>query len=147
MKWYDNIEFKQPQFLDDMKSIIENRNECISQKKKLANRLVKARSFFMSDNISKKDLQRSNELLLDITTQLVQLDSVIENLDAELVSILEKQYVNMNASMTKNESVNSLGEATGSLNIDTVTASPSDMYLFKTIKELFNIGDNDIEFK
>ena len=32
MKWYDNIQFEQPKYLDDMKTTIENREKFIEKR-------------------------------------------------------------------------------------------------------------------
>ena len=147
MKWYDNIQFEQPKYLDDMKTTIENREKCIEKKKEITNRLLKARAFFMTDNISKKDLQRANELLIDITNQLLQVEEIISNLDKELISILEKKSLNISMSVTKNDFINDIGENIEGFKMDSSSISPSDVFLFKAIKDLFNIDDNNIEFK
>ena len=147
MKWYDNIQFKQPKYLDDMKTTIENREKFIEKKKEITNRLLKARAFFMTDNISKKDLQRANELLIDITNQLLQVEEIISNLDKELISILEKKSLNISMSVTKNDFTNDIGENIEGFKMDSSSISPSDVFLFKAIKDLFNIDDNNIEFK
>ena len=109
MKWYDNIQFEQPKYLDDMKTTIENREKFIEKKKEITNRLLKARAFFMTDNISKKDLQRANELLIDITNQLLQVEEIISNLDKELISILEKKSLNISMSVQRTTSQMILG--------------------------------------
>ena len=147
MKWYDNIQFEQPKYLDDMKTTIENREKFIEKKKEITNRLLKARAFFMTDNISKKDLQRANELLIDITNQLLQVEEIISNLDKELISILEKKSLNISMSVTKNDFTNDIGENIEGFKMDRSSISPSDVFLFKAIKDLFNIDDNNIEFK
>ena len=147
MKWYDNIQFEQPKYLDDMKTTIENREKFIEKKKEITNRLLKARAFFMIDNISKKDLQRANELLIDITNQLLQVEEIISNLDKELISILEKKSLNISMSVTKNDFTNDIGENIEGFKMDSSSISPSDVFLFKAIKDLFNIDDNNIEFK
>ena len=147
MKWYDNIQFEQPKYLDDMKTTIENREKFIEKKKEITNRLLKARTFFMTDNISKKDLQRANELLIDITNQLLQVEEIISNLDKELISILEKKSLNISMSVTKNDFTNDIGENIEVFKMDSSSISPSDVFLFKAIKDLFNIDDNNIEFK
>ena len=147
MKWYDNIQFEQPKYLDDMKTTIENREKFIEKKKEITNRLLKARAFFMTDNISKKDLQRANELLIDITNQLLQVEEIISNLDKELISILEKKSLNISMSVTKNDFTNDIGESIEGFKMDSSSISPSDVFLFKAIKDLFNIDDNNIEFK
>ena len=147
MKWYDNIQFEQPKYLDDMKTTIENREKFIEKKKEITNRLLKARAFFMTDNISKKDLQRANELLIDITNQLLQVEEIISNLDKELISILEKESLNISMSVTKNDFTNDIGENIEGFKMDSSSISPSDVFLFKAIKDLFNIDDNNIEFK
>lgn len=147
MKWYDNIQFEQPKYLDDMKTTIENREKFIEKKKEITNRLLKARAFFMTDNISKKDLQRANELLIDITNQLLQVEEIISNLDKELISILEKKSLNISMSVTKNDFTNDIGENIEGFKMDSSSISPSDVFLFKAIKDLFNIDDNNIEFK
>ena len=147
MKWYDNIQFEQPKYLDDMKTTIENREKFIEKKKEITNRLLKARAFFMTDNISKKDLQRANELLIDITNQLLQVEEIISNLDKELISILEKKSLNISMSVTKNDFTNDIGENIEGFKMDSSSISPSDVFLFKAIKDLFNINDNNIEFK
>ena len=147
MKWYDNIQFEQPKYLDDMKTTIENREKFIEKKKEITNRLLKARAFFMTDNISKKDLQRANELLIDITNQLLQVEEIISNLDRELISILEKKSLNISMSVTKNDFTNDIGESIEGFKMDSSSISPSDVFLFKAIKDLFNIDDNNIEFK
>ena len=147
MKWYDNIQFEQPKYLDDMKTTIENREKFIEKKKEITNRLLKARAFFMTDNISKKDLQRANELLIDITNQLLQVEEIISNLDKELISILEKKSLNISMSVTKNDFINDIGENIEGFKMDSSSISPSDVFLFKAIKDLFNIDDNNIEFK
>lgn len=147
MKWYDNIQFEQPKYLDDMKTTIENREKFIEKKKEITNRLLKARTFFMTDNISKKDLQRANELLIDITNQLLQVEEIISNLDKELISILEKKSLNISMSVTKNDFTNDIGENIEGFKMDSSSISPSDVFLFKAIKDLFNIDDNNIEFK
>ena len=147
MKWYDNIQFEQPKYLDDMKTTIENREKFIEKKKEITNRLLKARAFFMTDNISKKDLQRANELLIDITNQLLQVEEIISNLDKELISILEKKSLNISMSVTKNDFTNDIGENIEVFKMDSSSISPSDVFLFKAIKDLFNIDDNNIEFK
>ena len=104
MKWYDNIQFEQPKYLDDMKTTIENREKFIEKKKEITNRLLKARAFFMTDNISKM-------------------------------------------SVTKNDFTNDIGESIEGFKMDSSSISPSDVFLFKAIKDLFNIDDNNIEFK
>ena len=147
MKWYDNIQFEQAKYLDDMKTTIENREKFIEKKKEITNRLLKARAFFMTDNISKKDLQRANELLIDITNQLLQVEEIISNLDKELISILEKKSLNISMSVTKNDFTNDIGENIEGFKMDSSSISPSDVFLFKAIKDLFNIDDNNIEFK
>ena len=147
MKWYDNIQFEQPKYLDDMKTTIENREKFIEKKKEITNRLLKARAFFMTDNISKKDLQRANELLIDITNQLLQVEEIISNLDKDLISILEKKSLNISMSVTKNDFTNDIGENIEGFKMDSSSISPSDVFLFKAIKDLFNIDDNNIEFK
>ena len=147
MKWYDNIQFEQPKYLDDMKTTIENREKFIEKKKEITNRLLKARAFFMTDNISKKDLQRANELLIYITNQLLQVEEIISNLDKELISILEKKSLNISMSVTKNDFTNDIGENIEGFKMDSSSISPSDVFLFKAIKDLFNIDDNNIEFK
>ena len=147
MKWYDNIQFEQPKYLDDMKTTIENREKFIEKKKEITNRLLKARTFFMTDNISKKDLQRANELLIDITNQLLQVEEIISNLDKELISILEKKSLNISMSVTKNDFTNDIGENIEGFKMDSSSISRSDVFLFKAIKDLFNIDDNNIEFK
>lgn len=147
MKWYDNIQFEQPKYLDDMKTTIENREKFIEKKKEITNRLLKARAFFMTDNISKKDLQRANELLIDITNQLLQVEEIISNLDKELISILEKKSLNISMSVKKNDFTNDIGENIEGFKMDSSSISPSDVFLFKAIKDLFNIDDNNIEFK
>ena len=147
MKWYDNIQFEQPKYLDDMKTTIENREKFIEKKKEITNRLLKARAFFMTDNISKKDLQRANELLIDITNQLLQVEEIISNLDKELISILEKKSLNISMSVTKNDFTNDIGENIEGFKMDSSSISPSDVFLFKAIEDLFNIDDNNIEFK
>ena len=147
MKWYDNIQFEQPKYLDDMKTTIENREKFIEKKKEITNRLLKARVFFMTDNISKKDLQRANELLIDITNQLLQVEEIISNLDKELISILEKKSLNISMSITKNDFTNDIGENIEGFKMDSSSISPSDVFLFKAIKDLFNIDDNNIELK
>ena len=147
MKWYDNIQFEQPKYLDDMKTTIENREKFIEKKKEITNRLLKARAFFMTDNISKKDLQRANELLIVITNQLLQVEEIISNLDKELISILEKKSLNISMSVTKNDFTNDIGENIEGFKMDSSSISPSDVFLFKAIKDLFNIDDNNIEFK
>ena len=147
MKWYDNIQFEQPKYLDDMKTTIENREKFIEKKKEITNRLLKARAFFMTDNISKKDLQRANELLIDITNQLLQVEEIISNLDKELISILEKKSLNISMSVTKNDFTNDIGENIEGFKMDSSSIAPSDVFLFKAIKDLFNIDDNNIEFK
>ena len=101
----------------------------------------------MTDNISKKDLQRANELLIDITNQLLQVEEIISNLDKELISILEKKSLNISMSVTKNDFTNDIGESIEGFKMDSSSISPSDVFLFKTIKDLFNIDDNNIEFK
>ena len=147
MKWYDNIQFEQPKYLDDMKTTIENREKFIEKKKEITNRLLKARAFFMTDNISKKDLQRANELLIDITNQLLQVEEIISNLDKELISILEKKSLNISMSVTKNDFTNDIGENIEGFKMASSSISPSDVFIFKAIKDLFNIDDNNIEFK
>ena len=101
----------------------------------------------MTDNISKKDLQRANELLIDITNQLLQVEEIISNLDKELISILEKKSLNISMSVTKNDFTNDIGENIEGFKMDSSSISPSDVFLFKAIKDLFNIDDNNIEFK
>ena len=101
----------------------------------------------MTDNISKKDLQRANELLIDITNQLLQVEEIISNLDKELISILEKKSLNISMSVTKNDFINDIGENIEGFKMDSSSISPSDVFLFKAIKDLFNIDDNNIEFK
>ena len=135
MKWYDNIQFEQPKYLDDMKTTIENREKFIEKKKEITNRLLKARAFFMTDNISKKDLQRANELLIDITNQLLQVEEIISNLDKELISILEKKSLNISMSVTKNDFTNDIGENIEGFKMDSSSISPSDVFLFKAIQD------------
>lgn len=147
---------KMDNFIMDIRNLLSNKNSYSDQKKDLLNRIRKGRDFFLKateSQVSAKDMLNATKLILDLSSELNDLEDKLVDIDIVIETTLEAYLTDFIMKFRASQKTNDAGDniditeftfAPYKDNPNYTEITPDELWFMKIIKQAIGIRNVEV---